>query len=863
MKQTRSKTPTDAPGALQAVRLRCNGLEKPMAVEEHDPAFSWQLSSDSFDRDLTQTAYQLNIWDDRGYHIYDSGRVASASQRDNRHTVAALRSCTEYRYTVEVWDQNGRPSARNAEGSFVTGILPEEKWGPLFYCAPQDAGLDEGRDTLWYRQELELPERPAKAFLCVASAGIHELYINGTRVGERVFAPSRSNLTNYRRVLYVQYDVTAFLRAGANALGIWLDAGWTRKSGVRPAFSALLTCCAKDGTRTRPELAGWLCRASGTRHIGGMYEWSDFGGEQIVGEQDGGWCLPGQSAEGWLGAEPLGRYIAPSADLLEGGFIAERLQPQQVRQKEDTVLFDMGRNYTGWVELQLSGGRPGAKITIETADKPEESCTFGQRSEYIFTGAAGVFRNRFNFAAGRYITVRGVCGGICIDRAVGLVLAERLARKTRFSTSSALQNAIYALDTATFEANTLCGVTMDCPHRERLGYGETGISNLWGPGLLNYETAAYYRHVFRNWRDVQHANGYLPHVAPNMQGGGGLAWSCSLTVNLSDYYEYTQDLGLVRENYAAVCGWADYLAAHAENGVMTCPPEEEGDLGFLGDWAYFEGNDLRGSDGALFFNNCMAAYALHCTAVLARAVGDGESSTRYRRAWNRLCGAVHRRFYDGRRKSYLDGSQRYLAAALCAGIPPAADKQAVAENLRNAFLRKGFMDGGSAGTVFICRAMGRILQDNASLFRWLQSTDCPSYGYFLARRETVLPETWNISDFAGGSRIHTCFSGISGWYIRSLLGLNPSQNRENTFELRPWLCPELHTVHVRCDCGFGPLGVDWQLSGDGAQLQLTVPPNMHLLLYVPQGMRFDPGDSVSRRTLLGSGSYHFQLYRQL
>lgn len=60
-------------------------------------------------------------------------------------------------------------------------------------------------------------------------------------------------------------------------------------------------------------------------------------------------------------------------------------------------------------------------------------------------------------------------------------------QQDRFESSNALLNNIYETDLWTFRANTINGVTMDCPHRERLGYGEVAFATCWGIGLPNYE----------------------------------------------------------------------------------------------------------------------------------------------------------------------------------------------------------------------------------------------------------------------------------------------------------------------------------------------------------------------------------------
>ena len=57
----------------------------------------------------------------------------------------------------------------------------------------------------------------------MASKPVH---VNGDKVGDALLAPSVSDLSE--RVQAASYDVTAALRQGDNALGLWLGSGWTR-----------------------------------------------------------------------------------------------------------------------------------------------------------------------------------------------------------------------------------------------------------------------------------------------------------------------------------------------------------------------------------------------------------------------------------------------------------------------------------------------------------------------------------------------------------------------------------------------------------------------------------------------------------
>ena len=130
-------------------------------------------------------------------------------------------------------------------------------------------------------------------------------------------------------------------------------------------------------------------------------------------------------------------------------------------------------------------------------------------------------------------------------------------------------NRIYETDLWTYRANTVEGYTSDCPHRERLGYGEENFATAWGCGIPNYDAGAFYTKVVRDWCDVQQANGWINHTAPqiNMHYGGTM-WS-SAPLNISwEFYKNYGDKRILAESYATDKVWLDYLASNVADGIL-------------------------------------------------------------------------------------------------------------------------------------------------------------------------------------------------------------------------------------------------------------------------------------------------------
>ena len=776
-----------------------------------------------------QTAYQLRVRDEDGSLVFDSGRTESRESQQIVLRIPGLLPSRVYGWEVCAWDGDGKPSVWSEPSSFATGLLPPDGWERLPFLTARAPLEERLRNTFWFRRDAVLPKADGPVLLHLTSIGQHELWINGARAEGRPLAPSRSNLRGFRRALAVTYDVTALVREGMNRIGVWLDADWARSEDAEPCFAAAL--CA-GGLRLTTADGNWLCRRAGTEHTGG-FTWSDFGGERIVCGAENGW-LDGEAAPPvWSEAAVCGARPRVASDLTDGNEVSGVFPAVRTEADGDAVRIDMGQNYTGQAELIVRGAEPGKAISLEISDKESETCSFHQKSEWIPRREEETLRNRFQYFAGRYLTLRSEGKLPEVVSARGLRLSQKTGKLPELRCSVPLIERIFQMDLDTFLSATLSGVTVDCPHRERLGYGETAISTFWGIGVHCGGLRAFYRQTLRSWRDCQAEDGSFPHVAPNFHGGGGPLWSASPAVTLWDSYRWRPDRELVRENYGAIARWADYLLSRLDNGLVRFP---EGDpIDCLGDWATPEGGDWGGSENAVFFHQCAAVLSLRIAARFASLLGKTEDAARFAPACAALAAQAHRRFWNPRAGFYLNGEQRYLAAALCSGLVPDEALPAARGALTEALARKRYLDGGSAGTVFLFRAVGEILRRPDLLYEKLLSRSYPGYGYFLEQGETTLPELWSIADDWGGSRIHTCYSGVSGALIRYLVGLSPSETGIRDCVLSPFFPDDMDRLSFSADYGYGDVSVGWEREAKKISYRLTLPANTTARLLAPGG----------------------------
>jgi alpha-L-rhamnosidase len=124
-------TRTAATG-LRVTGLRAEGLVSPLGLEVAKPRLSWQLVSSR--RNVSQSAYRLVVGSStaevaagRG-DLWDTGRVASHQSLDVVYEGRPLPSRQRCWWTVQVWDEAGRPAPLPAPSSWEMGLLSATDW---------------------------------------------------------------------------------------------------------------------------------------------------------------------------------------------------------------------------------------------------------------------------------------------------------------------------------------------------------------------------------------------------------------------------------------------------------------------------------------------------------------------------------------------------------------------------------------------------------------------------------------------------------------------------------------------------------------------------------------------------------------
>lgn len=817
--------------------LTCEYRDCPIGIDEETPRFCWKTSELSSQRGNIQSAYRIIVSDekaaiDKGIgNCFDSQKVISRNSLLTEYGGNQLVSHTKYYWKVKVWDGLGRESNWSDTKWFVTGIFGA--WGGKWIAVANTSTINQRMDQVWFAKETIVEKALNSAYLYIASFGFHELYINGNKVGNHVMAPVRSRIKNWKKVLYIGYDITKYLREGKNEIVIWGDAGWTRyEENVDFAVQCFGILSYIDTEVRIYSDDSWLCKKSGNEYLG-KFEWGDFGGEIISARAE-----KMIKTEGILRGtkwETVGlKDICTECknQQVDGDMIIEELEPISITISEhDKILIDMGKNYTGWVAIQLVHEEESDAI-ITISDKKEEKIAFQQRNRFIFDEEKkGEFCNRFNFSAGRYITVFSEKPGLKVCSVKGYAVSTIGQKIIKMKSSDLNLNSIFETDLWNYITNTINGVTVDCPHRERLGYGETGGATTWGCGIHNFNVGDYYTSYLDMWLDSQE-EGYFPHVAPNFSGGGGTAWSSYPVFGCYDFYMYYKDKRLLKKAYPKLKKWVLFLESNMENGLLIRYEHDE--WGFLGDWATPEGNDWGGSKEALFFNNCILALVYLRMCEIAKVLEKDSDEAGYVKSHENLKTNINNTCLLNSKVPFIWNNQRYLAISLYSEVIPEEQTKKYENRLVELVEEKGYLDGGSAGLQFILRYLGEIAKKNDGIYKWLSKTTYPGYGYFLRRGETTWPEMWDVRAEYGSSRIHTCYSGIAGWIVRFVAGIQEAKIHEkNKIILKPDFSLGLKWMKCENESLYGKIVSNWTIYKDKIYWDIEIPYNIIGEIFIP------------------------------
>jgi len=820
---------------IYASGLSCEGLSNPLGIDVAQPRFSWILNSS--ERGQLQSAYQILVasrqenLDANKADKWNSGKVMSEQSINVVYKEDALKSGKTYYWKVRVWDKDGEVSPYSKTAIFEMGLLKVEDW---------KAQWISGGNLL--RKEFNLAKDIARARVYVSALGYYELRINGDKVGDYVLDPGR---TDYKkRILYVTYDVTNYLREGTNVIGIMLGNGWYssemlgRKNSYGPPRLILqANIDFTDGINMSIVTDETWKLSNGPIIANDVYKGETYDARL----EKPGWDNVSYDDSAWnnakITASPGGKLVSQMMPPIK---VMKTITPVALTNpKLGVYVYDMGQNFAGWAKLIVKGPR-STKVTIEYAELLDDNGMINWRNlygigphtmdTYILRGeGTEVYEPRFTYRGFRYVQITGFPGVPKLESLYGRVVHSAIESVGSFTTSNALLNQIQH-NILWSQLSNLHSIPTDCPTREKLGYG--GDAQVTAEeAIYNFSMATFYEKWVNDMSDAQDKKtGYVPNTVPFQGGGGGPAWGSAYVLIPWYLYQYYGDKRILEQHYDGMKQWIDYLGTKAKDYIISYG---------LGDWSPpGPGGRSAGVNTPIALTSTWYYYydALIMLQI-AYILGKFTEADGYSTLANRIKKAFNNKFLNKSINEYGNGSQTSNILPLFSHIVPRANKRAVLKNLVEDIMvtHESHLDTGILGTKHILEVLTDCGWGNVAYILATQTT-YPSWGYKISRGATTLWEEWRYNT-TNCSHNHIMLGGsIGSWFYKTLAGINidPAGPGWRRIVVKPHILGDLKYVSASVKTIRGLVSSNWEKGIDSLTLNTTLPVNSQAKVSIPK-----------------------------
>lgn len=859
-------------GKCKPVDLRCEHLTRPLGIDRAEPRFSWHLEDER--NGAKQLSYRIMLGTDSAALVRNKGVIwqekKNSGQMLTTYKGKALKPFTRYYWSVTVWDQN-RQASEQTISSFETGFLNTAQWKGSFISDGKDI---ESRETPYFRKEFILKKNVKSARAYIVAAGLYELSLNGSKVGDHFLDPA---FTDYgKRLLYVTYDVTHLLHEEENAVGVILGNGWYNHQPVaewnfhkapwrnRPSFCLNIHVQYTDGTTDIITSDHSFKVAAGPITFNAIYVAENYDFRKELQ----GWNTLTFDDSSWKQAvevsSPCSNIVSQSMHPIRK---TEFRKPMSLKKLSDTLyLYDFGQNWSGITEFRVQG-QPGTKVKLHHGEQLDsrrkrlfddnntqfyqnvkEPLKYGVHPvDEIFAtdvlwldGKENTFSPRFNYKGFQYVEVSSDKPlELTKDNITSYFIHTDVPVSGSFECSDSLINRLWRATNYSYLSN-LVGYPTDCPHREKNGW--TGDAHLaMETGLYSFDGITFYEKWMADHRDNMYGNGQLRCIIPSGGWGGDIAdWTCSVTIIPWTLYEFYGDMTCLKDNYSIMKKHTDYWLSKFPDGLITdaC----------LGDWIPYKSVANRELTASIYhYKN---ADIVSRTAQLLGFKSDYEY---YKSEAERIKDAINQKFLNKETGIYANGYQTELSMPLYWGIVPEDCIQKVAEQLtKRVHEDRGHLDVGIMGSKTILNALtetGNVEQ----AYRMVTQQDYPSWGNWLRQGGTTLFENWDYNGLAAGySQNHIMYGEIGAWFYKALAGINvdPAQPGFKNILLKPHFVKDLDYVKASYKSPFGLIVSEWTRKQGKVEYKVVIPPGATATLYL---------DGKGEAKQLSSGTYKFNI----
>jgi len=841
--------------------LRCEYKVNPIGIDVEQPRFSWHIVSSG--RAFVQTAYQIQV--DRGaqrlqHHesfMWETGKVESDSSIQIPYEGWPLNSGQRFFWRVRVWDENDEPSEWSEVAYFEMGLLEPSDWQAEWITANLDEDRTTSSPAQMMRSTFNVEGEVVAARAYVSSLGLYEMELNGRRVGDQVLTPGWTSYDT--RIQYQTYDITDNIQNGENVVGAYVGDGWYRGNlgfqdsrnvyGDRIALILQIRIIFSDGsTQIIGTDAGWKS-STGPVLMSDIYNGESYDARL---EKDG-WSTVGYDDSDWGGVSVLDRskdiLIVPAGPPIKR---IEEVKPIEIiHTPEGDTVVDMGQNMVGWIRLHVDGPA-GTTVTLQHAEVLDRMGNFytenlrraQQTVRYTLKGGGEeIYEPRFTFQGFRYVAVDGYPGRLTLDDLTGVVVHSDMKPTGTFETSNELLNQLQH-NIQWGQKGNFVDVPTDCPQRdERLGW--TGDAQVFFPtAAYNMDVAAFFTKWLADLAADQKSNGAIPHVIPDVLtrgsdvGGGATGWADAGTVIPWGMYLSFGDTRILEVQYESMKAWVDFMWDQAGEKLIWNTGSH------FGDWLAYA-TTRSDYPGATTDKDFLAtAYFAHSADILrktATVLGRTSDAVYYTGLFHDIRNAFQEEFLTSTGRLSPNTQTAYALALSFDLVPDDLRSNAARRLVADIRSFGNHLTTGFLGTPLLCHT----LSDNDYLdvaYDLLNQETYPSWLYPVRMGATTIWERWDgikpdgtFQDAGMNSYNHYAYGAIGAWMYSVVAGINidPEQPGYKHILIQPKPGGGLTEVRATLQSMYGEIGSAWALSDGRFQLDVTIPPNTHATVTLP------------------------------
>ncbi|ONK09635.1 Bacterial alpha-L-rhamnosidase [Streptomyces sp. MP131-18] len=835
---------------------------EPFGIGEPRPRLSWTVHAGRPGWRQAAHEIELRAPEDPGGTAWRTGRLPGPDSVLVPWPAGApaLASRERREVRVRVWGEDGAASDWSPSLTVEAGLLTPGDFTAAMVAPAVPVAEREPERPVLLRGEFALPAAPSRARLYATAHGVHELELNGVRVGDQVLAPGWTSY--HHRLRYATYDVTGLLRAGPNALGAWLADGWYRgrigfQGGVHAYYGGELALLAQlevvcaDGTEVRFGTGerGWRC-TYGPLLAAGLYD----GESHDARLTPSGFSLPGFDASGWHPVLAVARdaatLVAPTGPPVRR--TEERSPARVLVSPAGRTILDFGQNLVGRLRIRPDGPA-GTTVTLRHAEvlQDGELCTRPLRDaeatdRYTLRGGgAEEWEPRFTFHGFRYAEVTGWPGELRPGDVTAQVLHTDLRRTGWFECSEPLLNQLHENVVWSMRGNFL-DVPTDCPQRdERLGW--TGDLQVFAPtACFLYDCAGMLTSWLSDLAAEQYDDGTVPFFVPTLEAEAwrpdwspswpAAVWGDVAVLTPWTLYERFGDAGVLRAQYPSARAWVELVASRLDGDGLWRHDRQ------LGDWldpAAPPDDPGRALTDPDLVASAYAAASAGRLADTARVLGEERDAGRYGAMAAALRAAFTAAYLTPAGRLTSDTQTAY-ALALRFGLLPAAARRGAAARLARLVADAGHRIGtGFAGTPVVCDA----LADGGELttaYRLLLQRECPSWLYPVTRGATTVWERWDsmlpdgtVNPGEMTSFNHYALGAVADWLHRTVAGLSAAAPGYRRLRVAPRPGGGLTHAWARHLTPYGPAEAGWRVEAGRLAVEAVVPTGATAVIELP------------------------------